>query len=153
MDDGRDFDMVHGDRRLLPRGVAGPVPLDSSKFDVDFRPPFWRAISSDMRPSLLLSSATANRSAAAGEGSRGLAGAEVLLAPRLFSKKLRREDTGFWSQLERVHVPSIRCPRVGYLCAEQAEDGRGGLLCEGIARGKDSRWTSRPFCPRCCWAP
>lgn len=101
MDEGRGLGMLHGDRIVLPRGVAGPVPLFSSKFDVELRPPFCRAISRDMRPLLRLSSTTVSRSVVAGDGCRGLAGAGGLVALRLlFSKKLRSEDTGFccWSE-------------------------------------------------------
>lgn len=95
MDVGRDLGALQGERMLLPRGVAGLVTLASSRLDVECRPPFWRAMSSDMRESLLPSSATLNRSLAAGEGWRGPAGGGALFTLTLFSKKLRREDTGF----------------------------------------------------------
>ena len=64
MDVGRGLGTLQGERIFLPRGVAGPFPLVSSRFDVECRPPFCRAISSDLRASLLPSSATASRSAA-----------------------------------------------------------------------------------------
>lgn len=96
MEVGRDFALLQGVCRLLPRGVVGPVTLRSARFCVEVRAPVSLGISSDMRPFLLLSSTTLSRSAAAeGEGWRGLAGVGFLFALSMFSKWLRREDTGF----------------------------------------------------------
>lgn len=131
MEVGRDLGTLQGDRMLLPRGVTGPVVLFSTRFDVECRAPWWRAISSDMRPSLLVSSATARRSAARGDGCRGPAGAGVLLALRLFSKKLRREETGFCSPSDQ----SMVIPGHGFRAALS--------LFWSLFKGQERAWSCR----------
>jgi hypothetical protein len=92
MDIGRGFGVLHGVGGALPRGVIEPWPLRSDMFGVELCALFSLGMSSDIRPSVLLSS-RARRPA--GEACRGEAGAAALFALSMFSKWLRREETGF----------------------------------------------------------
>jgi hypothetical protein len=96
MDVGLGFGLLHGMRRVFDRGVTEPAPLRFVRLG-DVRSVWSLGISSDMRPSALLLSSTASRSAGAGERCCGVAGAgaEALFAFSMFSKRARRSDTGF----------------------------------------------------------
>jgi hypothetical protein len=91
---GRGLELLHGVRMTLPRGVMEPLPVLSDKLGVELRPPFSLGMSNDMRPSVLFSSGARRP---LGEACEGVAGAGVLFALSMFSKWLRREDTGFCS--------------------------------------------------------
>lgn len=128
MDVGRDLGLLHGVFSVLPRGVAELTPLLSPRFNAGLRPPFSLGMSSDIRPFVhRLSSGMARRSAAAaGEGWRGVVGAGDLFALSMFSKWLRREDTGFCSPV-RLLSPMER----------PTHDGRAiGALVGGTLHGE-----------------
>lgn len=100
IDDGLGLGVLQGaNRPVRPRGVMEPPLLASRNWDAVGRPPFSRGMSSDIRPSALLwSSGMPRRSGVLGDVRRGVAGACVLLLePSMFSKWLRREDTGFYT--------------------------------------------------------
>jgi len=83
MEIGRGLGLLQGVRITLPRGVMEPLLVQSDKFGVELRAPFSLGMSSDIRPSVLLSS-EARRPA--GEACRGVAGAGALFAFSMFSK-------------------------------------------------------------------
>ena len=125
---GRAFGVPQGERNpVLPRRVTDPVAVKSAKFGVELRGLFSLGMSKDILPSSLLwSSGMRNRSGVLGVDCRGgpAAGAMGdLLEVSIFSKWLRREETGFY---ERNHV-SKYCENNGVL----THDGRaiGALLC------------------------
>lgn len=97
MEEGRGFGLLHGACSVdLPRGVADTDPLYSERLGVDVRGPFSRGMSNDILPSvLLLSSGIRRRSVALGVGCLGGAAAGALFELSMFSKWLRREETGF----------------------------------------------------------
>ena len=96
MDVGLGFGLLHGMRTVFPRGVTVPAPLKSATLGAA-RPICSLGMSSEMRPSVLLLSSGARRSAAAGERFRGVAGADDLFVLSMFSNWARREDTGFYT--------------------------------------------------------
>ena len=128
MDVGRALGVLQGARKVDPRGVAGPVPPASIAVD-----DLSLGMSSDMRTSAGLSWSTVSRSAAPegeGEGEvfRGVLGVFALFALSMFSKWLRRDDTGF-------------CVGNGHYTSSHTHEIAG----EG---GDCLRWRSHLCCPR-----
>lgn len=80
---GRGLGLLQGVRITLPRGVMEPLLVQSERFGVELRPPFSLGMSSDIRPSVLLSSGAKRP---VGEVCRGVAGAGALFALSMFSK-------------------------------------------------------------------
>ena len=103
MEVGRAFGVPHGERNpVLPRSVNDPVLVRSARFGVELRGLLSRGISRDIRPSSLLwSSGMRNRSGVLGVDCRGGPAVAVLgdlFEVSIFSKWLRREDTGFYEK-------------------------------------------------------
>lgn len=101
MDVGLGFGLAHDMRILLARGVTVPAPLRLATLG-EVRPISSLGMSSDMRPSVLLLSSGARRSAAAGERFCGVAGADDLFTLSMFSNWARSEDTGFCTLYQQV---------------------------------------------------